>query len=193
MSLERVGLGAVVTMDSSQLVASSARARDAMGRFVQGANQAPPAMGRVGRSVSQVSQQMSNAARQIAQGAGQLGQGVRNAAMAMLPLTLGLVGAASQAASFEQQMSAVGAVNQSSAADMLRMSNEAKRMGATTVFTATEAGQAMEFMGRAGANVDQIIGGLAGVMNAAAADGIDLSAATDVIAQTTNIMGREWE
>lgn len=150
-------------------------------------------MGRVGRSVSQVSQQMSNAARQIAQGAGQLGQGVRNAAMAMLPLTLGLVGAASQAASFEQQMSAVGAVNQSSAADMLRMSNEAKRMGATTVFTATEAGQAMEFMGRAGANVDQIIGGLAGVMNAAAADGIDLSAATDVIAQTTNIMGREWE
>lgn len=55
-------------------------------------------------------------------------------------------GPVKKAAEFEAQMSTVKAISNASADDMKRLSEEAKHMGATTKFTAVEAGKALEYM-----------------------------------------------
>ncbi|MGW8177431.1 MAG: phage tail tape measure protein, partial [bacterium] len=47
-------------------------------------------------------------------------------------------------------------------------------------------------MARSGATTTEIVGGLRGVVDAAAAEGIELAQASDIVAQATRIMGREW-
>lgn len=52
-------------------------------------------------------------------------------------------------------MSTVKAISNASADDMKRLSEEAKHMGATTQFTAVEAGKALEYMAMAGWKTDK--------------------------------------
>lgn len=84
-------------------------------------------------------------------------------------------------AEFEAQMSTVKAISNASAGDMKRLSEEAKHMGATTQFTAVEAGKALEYMAMAGWKTDQMLGGLPGIMNLAAASGEDLGQVSDIV------------
>lgn len=81
----------------------------------------------------------------------------------------------------EAQMSTVKAISNASADDMKRLSEEAKHMGATTKFTAVEAGKALEYMAMAGWKTDQMLGGLPGIMNLAAASGEDLGQVSDIV------------
>ena len=78
-------------------------------------------------------------------------------------------------------MSTVKAISGATVADMTRLANEAKRMGATTQFTAAEAGKALEYMAMAGWKTDQMLGGLPGIMNLAAASGEDLGTVSDIV------------
>lgn len=60
-------------------------------------------------------------------------------------------GPVKKAAEFEAQMSTVKAISNASAGDMKRLSEEAKHMGATTQFTAVEAGKPLNiWLWRAG-------------------------------------------
>lgn len=90
-------------------------------------------------------------------------------------------GPVKKAAEFEAQMSTVKAISNASADDMKRLSEEAKHMGATTKFTAVEAGKALEYMAMAGWKTDQMLGGLPGIMNLAAASGEDLGQVSDIV------------
>ena len=90
-------------------------------------------------------------------------------------------GPVKKAAEFEAQMSTVKAISNASADDMKRLSEEAKHMGATTQFTAVEAGKALEYMAMAGWKTDQMLGGLPGIMNLAAASGEDLGQVSDIV------------
>lgn len=65
--------------------------------------------------------------------------------------------------------------------DMGRLNAIAKEMGATTKFTATESGQALQYMAMAGWKADQMISGLPGIMNLAAASGEDLGQVSDIV------------
>jgi len=58
---------------------------------------------------------------------------------------------------------------------------QAKQMGATTKFTAAESGKALEYMAMAGWKANQMIGGLPGIMNLAAASGEDLGTVSDIV------------
>lgn len=97
------------------------------------------------------------------------------------------------AASFEEQMSVVEAISGASAQDMTKLNALAKEMGATTKFTAVEAGQALEYMAMAGWDANQMMGALSGVMNLAAASGEDLALVSDIVtdAMTAFRMGAE--
>lgn len=90
-------------------------------------------------------------------------------------------GPVKKAAEFESQMSSVKAISGATAADMKRLADEAKHMGATTQFTAVEAGKALEYMAMAGWKTDQMLGGLPGIMNLAAASGEDLGMVSDIV------------
>ena len=54
---------------------------------------------------------------------------------------------------------------------MEKLNAEALKMGSTTQFTATEAGQALEYMAMAGWKTDNMLDGLAPIMDLAAASG----------------------
>ena len=174
MALERIGLGAILDMNSSRFVRGTKQARDELGRFVA------------------TGQRMKNVTAGISSGFNKIGGGLRNLGFGLAPMGLAIGGAAMKAATFEKQLDAVGAVSRANSEDMARLGKKAKEMGASTVFTATQAGEAMEYMARAGAKPTQIIEGLAGVVNAAAADSMELGSAADIVAQVVKGMGMEW-
>jgi TP901 family phage tail tape measure protein len=88
-------------------------------------------------------------------------------------------------AKFDAQMSKVSAVSGATGKDFERLRDQARELGATTTWSATEAGQGMEFLARAGWNVDQIYSAMPNVLNLATASAIGLGEASDI---ASNIM-----
>ncbi len=84
-------------------------------------------------------------------------------------------------ANFEEQMSIVQSISNVSAYDMELLSNKAKEMGANTKFSATESGQAFEYMAMAGWKTKEMLDGIEGVMNLAAGSGEDLGSVSDIV------------
>lgn len=82
---------------------------------------------------------------------------------------------------FEAQMSTVGAIANASESDMVRLTEKAKEMGATTKFTATQSGQAFEYMAMAGWKTSQMLNGISGIMSLAAASGEELGTTSDIV------------
>lgn len=98
-------------------------------------------------------------------------------------------GPVKKAAEFQEQMSTVQAISGATGDDLKLLSEEAKRMGATTKFTAKEAGQAMEYMAMAGWKTKDMMGGIEGVMNLAAASGEELAAVSDIVTDAMTAFG----
>jgi len=71
-------------------------------------------------------------------------------------------------------MSKVKAITGATDEQFAELNKMAKTMGATTAFTGLEAGQALEFLGMAGLNVDQSLSALPGTLQLAAAANMDL-------------------
>lgn len=82
---------------------------------------------------------------------------------------------------YEAQMSTVAAISGAGAEEMKLLEKKAQEMGATTKFTAAESGQAMEYMAMAGWKSEQMLGGIGGIMNLAAASGEDLATTSDIV------------
>lgn len=90
---------------------------------------------------------------------------------------------------FEAQMSTVGAIANASESDMVRLTDKAKEMGATTKFTAVESGQAFEYMAMAGWKTNQMLNGISGIMSLAAASGEDLGTTSDIVTDALTAFG----
>ncbi len=90
---------------------------------------------------------------------------------------------------FESQMSTVEAISGATGAQMGELTEKAKQMGSSTSFTATEAGQALEYMAMAGWKTNDMLNGLEGVMNLAAASGEALGTTSDIITDALTAFG----
>jgi len=82
---------------------------------------------------------------------------------------------------FEAAMSKVKAITNSTDADMARLAETARDLGKSTQFSATEAAQAMSYLGMAGWKTEQIIAGMPGLLDLAAASGEDLARVADIV------------
>src|SRR5690606_33164646 len=91
----------------------------------------------------------------------------------------------------DHAMAAVRAVTGATGEEFARLESLAREMGATTMFSATEAAQAMEFLGMAGWDTTQIMAGLPDVLNLAAAGGLGLAGAADIAADLRAGMAME--
>lgn len=91
--------------------------------------------------------------------------------------------------SFEAQMSAVQAISGATGEEMEALTEKAKAMGASTSFTATEAGQALEYMAMAGWKTGDMLDGLEGIMNLAAASGENLASTSDIVTDALTAFG----
>ena len=106
-------------------------------------------------------------------------------ALTRVLVTLGgitlFVGAIREIAAFEQAMQNVRAVTKGvTEQEFKALNEEARRLGATTVFSATEAANGLEFLARAGFTANEQIAALEGTLNLAAAGGLGLAEAADI-------------
>lgn len=82
---------------------------------------------------------------------------------------------------FDANMRKVKAISGATAEEFKRLEAEAMRLGATTKFTAGEAAAAMEKMALAGFKTNDIVAGMGGVLDLAAAAGEDVAMVSDII------------
>lgn len=134
------------------------------------------------------------------------GDNISNAGKKLLPVTVGVtaLGTASvtAAANFESSMSQVQAtmgitkdsmstLDGQSVNTMDALSNLAKEMGASTAFSATECAEALNYLALAGYSTQEMADTLPTVLNLAAAGGIDLASASDMVTDAMSALGME--
>ena len=96
---------------------------------------------------------------------------------------------------FEAQMSKVFAVSgltdatEEGASAMTALTEKARELGSTTVWTATEAGEALVYMGMAGWETEAMLAGLTPIMNLASAAGADLGTTSDIVTDAMTAFG----
>ena len=95
--------------------------------------------------------------------------------------------------SFEAGMDKVAAISGATGEDLDRITAKAKEMGATTMFSATESAEALQYMAMAGWKADQMISGLPAIMNLAAASGEDLATVSDIVTDDLTAFGMSAE
>lgn len=93
------------------------------------------------------------------------------------------------AADFDSQMSKVQAVSGATGKDMDALRSKAREMGAKTKFSATEAGQGFEYMAMAGWKTGDMLDGIEGIMNLAAASGENLGTTSDIVTDALTAFG----
>lgn len=106
-------------------------------------------------------------------------------------LPLGIAGgvAIKTGMDFEAGMSKVGAVSGASADEMQKLEAKARDMGASTVFSAKEASDAFYYMSLAGWDAADMMDGISGVMDLAAASGEDLASVSDIVTDGLTAFG----
>lgn len=92
---------------------------------------------------------------------------------------------------FEHSMSKVKALSGATGSDLKLLEDTAKQMGASTVYSASEAADALGYMALAGWDAQQSAAGLPGVLNLAAASGMDLAQASDLVTDYLTAFGLE--
>ena len=120
--------------------------------------------------------------------AGALGSALSGIGMGLTTtVTAPLVGlgtaAVKTAGDFQQAMAQVAAVSglDTASKEFEALSDKAKEMGATTKFSASEAAEAFNYMAMAGWDAQQMMDGISGVMDLAAASGEDLATVSDIV------------
>lgn len=122
-----------------------------------------------------------------------VGGNIESTGKKLLPVTATVtaLGTASvkTAADFEAAMSKVAAVFGASASEMEALTAKAREMGSKTKFSASEAAEAMNYMAMAGWKTEDMLSGIEGVMNLAAASGEDLATTSDIVTDALTAFG----
>lgn len=132
--------------------------------------------------ISEVGGKLENAGNTIA-GAGKKMMGVTT--------VIGGLGTAAvkTAADFDTSMSKVAAVSGATGKDLEALRDKAREMGAKTKYSASEAAEAMNFMAMAGWKTEDMLSGIDGIMNLAAASGEDLATTSDIVTDALTAFG----
>ena len=92
-------------------------------------------------------------------------------------------------AEFDAAMSKVAAVSGAAGAELDALRDKAREMGEKTKFSASEAAEAMNYMAMAGWKTEDMLNGLDGIMNLAAASGEDLATTSDIVTDALTAFG----
>lgn len=99
------------------------------------------------------------------------------------------VAAVAVTAKFDAGMSKVQAISGATADDMEKLRAKAKEMGAQTKFSATQSAEAFNYMAMAGWKTNDMLDGIEGIMNLAAASGEDLATTSDIVTDALTAFG----
>ena len=121
------------------------------------------------------------------------GDSVTSAGKAVMPASMAVAGlgaaAVKTAADFDSSMSKVAAVSGATGDDLDALRDKAREMGSKTKFSASEAADAMNYMAMAGWKTEDMLEGIEGIMNLAAASGEDLATTSDIVTDALTAFG----
>lgn len=145
---------------------------------------------KIGAEMRDFDKQLARATRDIQT----IGKKMVNAGSALTKgITLPLLGVAAAAlkigADFDASMSEVAAITGATGDDFEALRNQALELGSTTKFSASEAAEAMTYLGMAGYDVNEIMGAMPGVLALAAASGTDLATTADIVSDAMTAFG----
>ena len=109
--------------------------------------------------------------------------------MSILGITLGVKDTIDTYKDFESTMSNVKAISGASETEFSQLTAKAEEMGAKTKFTAKEAGDALTYMAMAGWKTKDMLNGIEGIMDLAAASGEDLGEVSDIVTDALTAFG----
>lgn len=122
-----------------------------------------------------------------------VGDNISNIGQKFLPATVAITGlgtvAVKTSADFDSSMSEVAAISGATGKDFDDLRAKAREMGSKTKFSATEAAQEMTYMGMAGWKTSDMLSGIEGIMNLAAASGEDLATTSDIVTDALTAFG----
>lgn len=171
----RVNIGGVeidIRADGSLLVADLKRAEAQAKAF---ANSASASMGAVGASVGGLMQNVK----------------LLGASLLTLGVGAGFASSIKLLADFGQTMSTVRAITGATGAEFAALEASAKRLGATTRFSATQAAEGMALLGQAGFTTNEILSAIGPTLDLAQAGGLGLAQAAEISSSTLRGFGLE--
>ena len=122
-----------------------------------------------------------------------LGNSIAGVGKTIMPISTAVGGlgiaAVKTAADFDSAMSQVAAVSGATGDDLQSLRDKAREMGEKTKFSTSEAAQAMNYMAMAGWKSKDMISGIDGIMNLAAASGEDLATTSDIVTDALTAFG----
>lgn len=113
-------------------------------------------------------------------------EGVKAVTSALTDMTKAMISVGSD---FEASMSQVQAVSGATGSDFDKLNDKAKQMGASTKFTASEAADAFNYMAMAGWKTEDMLGGIDGILNLAAAGAEELGTTSDIVTDALTAFG----
>lgn len=189
-----------------ELVASGTATEAQIERQANAVNQAQAQYNRLERELAEVTEQLRIQSSQWTQ-AGQRMQEVGSKLTAVgssmkqigqnmsmyvtAPLAAMGAGIVKIGMDFDSQMSKVSAVSGATGADFDALRAKSQELGATTKFTATQVAEGMEYLALAGFKTNQILGATEGMLNLAAAAGMDLGTAADITSDVMSAFGMQ--
>lgn len=108
------------------------------------------------------------------------------AALAFVGVGVGIQSAVNDIANFEQSMLQLRVVSGATEKEMASLEAQARSLGATSMFSAKQAADAQVFLGQAGFATNEILEATPGILQLAAAGGLDLARAADI---ASNVLG----
>lgn len=120
-------------------------------------------------------------------------KGLKGLAVAVGTVTTGLTVMDTYAlkvgSDFEAGMSKVQAISGATREEIDKLTEKAKEMGAKTKFSATESAEAFQYMAMAGWKTEDMLNGIEGIMNLAAASGENLAGVSDIVTDALTAFG----
>lgn len=170
------------------------KAETAITRQETAINNTTASLARMEAELSDVNAELARAPFDAyAQKAQKIGGTLTKAGRALMPLSAGItavgVAAVKTAANFDTEMSKVSAISGATGEELDALRDKAREMGEKTKFSATEAGQGMEYMAMAGWKTEDMLDGIEGIMNLAAASGEDLATTSDIVTDALTAFG----
>lgn len=184
MALESMGLGALLTLNPTQMEAGASRGKRAISGLEQSTRKAGSGM----------DSSMSKAFSSIGMGAQTTAKGLTEISKAMLPLTAAMGFGIMKSVQYEKELSNVKAVMRGISDEEYKMLvDKTRQLGIESVFSATQSAQAVKELGVLGFNANQIMEAIGPTMDAAAVAGIGLGEAAQYVGGVTRAMGLEMK
>lgn len=139
------------------------------------------------------SEQFTKAGDRLQKAGGYISDAGGNLMKISAPMVAFSVYASKVVMDFEEGMAKVQSISGATAEDMVVLSEKAKEMGKTTKFSATESAQALTYMAMAGWKTQDMLNGLPGIMDLAAASGEDLALVSDIVTDAMTAFGMSTE